>query len=224
MDVERAREFYGLKVPQFRRQLKGMVGRRGRQIVERARALSEEAVARLGADAATARQPRNALEAVRCMEGLFAGEPSPGEVKPPVLARIYEELARRLTDLEPADSVYEQLSEDLKDVNAEAEFNELIRYMTGKDPVTREPTEPDQETRCMAILYSGRDALSVIRKRLKQLRVVYGTNVLQNRAHASDPEEFPEKEREVLGMPASASGESRPCDVERAVNEFYGPQ
>ena len=224
MDVERAREFYGLKVPQFRRQLKGMVGRRARQIVERARALSEEAVARLGADAATARQPRNALEAVRCMEGLFAGEPSPGEVKPPVLACIYEELARRLTDLEPADSVYEQLSEDLKDVNAEAEFNELIRYMTGKDPVTREPTEPDQETRCMAILYSGRDALSVIRKRLKQLRVVYGTNVLQNRAHASDPEEFPEKEREVLGMPASASGESRPCDVERAVNEFYGPQ
>jgi nucleoside diphosphate kinase len=224
MDVDRAREFYGLKVPQFRRQLKGMVGERARRTVERARALSEEAIFRLGADAAAARRPRNALEAVRHMEGLFSGEPSPGEVKPPVLVRIYEELAERLTDLEPPDSVYDQLSEDLKDVNAEAEFNELIRYMTGKDPQTRQPIEPGAQAQCMAILYSGRDALSVIRKRLKQLRAVYGTNVLQNRAHASDPEEFPEKEREVLGMPASASGESRPCDVERVVAEFYGPQ
>jgi nucleoside diphosphate kinase len=223
MDVDRAREFYGLKVPQFRRQLKGMVGKRARQIVERARALCEEAAARLGAQQAAACTPRNALEAVRRLEGLFAGQPSPGEVKPPVLARIYEELAARLTDLNPPDSVFDLLSEDLKDVNAEAEFNELIRYMTGKDPQTREPIEKGQETRCMAILYSGQKALSTIRKRLKELRVVYGTNVLQNRAHASDPEEFPEKEREVLGMPASASGESRPCDVERAVTEFYGP-
>jgi len=76
----------------------------------------------------------------------------------------------------------------------------------------------------MAILYSGENALSVIRKRLKELRAVYGTNLLQNRAHASDPEEFPEKEREVLGMPASANGESRPCDVESVVEEFYGPR
>ncbi len=224
MDVDRAREFYGLKVPQFRRQLKGMVGKRARRIVERARALSEEAVERLGADAATAGRPANALQAVRSMEALFAGEPSPGEVKPPVLDRIYQELAQRLTDLNPSDSFYDQLSEDLKDDNAEAEFNELIRYMSGKDPVTRQPIEPGQTTQCMAILYSGRDALGVIRKRLKQLRAVYGTNVLQNRAHASDPEEFPEKEREILGMPASASGESKPCDVERVVTEFYGPE
>jgi nucleoside diphosphate kinase len=224
MDVNRARDFYGLKLPQFRQQLKGMVGQRARRIVKRARALSDEAIAHLGAEAAVARDPRTALAAVKRMETLFAGELSPGEVKPPVLERIYDELARRLTDLDPPDAVYDELSEDLKDVNAQAEFNELIRYMTGKDPETHEPTEPGQQTRCMAILYSGRGALSVIRKRLKQLRVVYGTNVLQNRAHASDPEEFPEQEREVLGMPASASGESTPCDVERVIAEFHGPQ
>lgn len=74
----------------------------------------------------------------------------------------------------------------------------------------------------MAILYSGPDAMNLIRKRLKELRAVYGTNVLQNRAHASDPEEDPVREREVLGMPASPGGESRPCDVEVAVDEFYG--
>ena len=224
MEVDRAREFYGLKLPQFRRQLKGMVGKRARQIVERARSLSDEAVAHLGADQATARDPRTALAAVRRIEALFAGQPSPGEVKPAVLDSIYDELARRLTDLNPPDALYDQLSEDLKDVNAQAEFNELIRYMTGKDPETQQLLAPGEQTRCMAILYSGRDALSVIRKRLKQMRVIYGTNVLQNRAHASDPEEFPEQEREVLGMPASASGESMPCDVERVVTEFYGVQ
>jgi len=76
----------------------------------------------------------------------------------------------------------------------------------------------------MALLYSGRNALSVVRKRLKELREVYGQNVLQNRAHASDPEEDPEREMDVLGMPTSRRGESRPCDVEQVVDEFYGPE
>jgi hypothetical protein len=74
----------------------------------------------------------------------------------------------------------------------------------------------------MAILYSGASALSVTRKRLKELREVYGQNVLQNRAHASDPEEDPVKETSVLGMPNAPEGESRPCDVERLVDEFFG--
>ncbi len=223
MDVDKAQEFYGLKIPQFRRQLKGMVAERARQIVARARALSEEAVRRLGAPAAEATRPQAALELTRQVERLFADEPEPGQVKPRVVRRIYEELSERLQDLEPQESLYTELAEDLKDVNARAEFNELIRYMTGRDPETREPVESGQEALCMAILYSGDGALGVIRKRLKELRAVYGTNVLQNRAHASDPEEFPEKEREVLGMPASKSGESRPCDLERVVDEFYGP-
>jgi nucleoside diphosphate kinase len=224
MDVDRAEEFYGLKVPQFRRQLKGMVAERAREIVDRARALAEEAVGRFGAPAAAAAEPRNALKAAQRMEELFAREPEPGEVKPHVVDRIYRQLADRLDDLQPDESLYTELAEDLKDANARAEFNQLIRYMTGKDPETRESLEPGEETHCMAILYSGRDALSVIRKRLKELRAIYGTNVLQNRAHASDPEEEPEREREVLGMPASESGETKPCDVEMVVDEFYGPQ
>ena len=75
----------------------------------------------------------------------------------------------------------------------------------------------------MALLYSGPNALGVIRKRLKELREVYGQNVLQNRAHASDPDEDPAREMEVLGMPTATRQESRPCDVEKVVNEFYGP-
>ncbi len=223
LGVERAREFYGLKLPQFREQLKGMVADRARRIVERAQMLAQEAVERLGADPDVALRPANALAAAKKVEDLYGGEPAPGEVKPHVVARLFELLGERLADLQPAETLYEELAEELKELNARAEFDQLIRYMTGKDPATGEPLQPGEETRCMAILYSGRDALSVIRKRLKELREVYGQDVLKNRAHASDPEEDPLKEMAVLGMPTAPQGESKPCDVDKVVTEFYGP-
>jgi hypothetical protein len=77
------------------------------------------------------------------------------------------------------------------------------------------------ETMCMALLYSGENGLKVIRRRLKELREVYGQDVLQNRAHASDPDEDPVREMEVLGMPCAPSGEGRPCSVDRVVTEFF---
>jgi hypothetical protein len=184
--------------------------------------LAHESVEQLGADASVAFRPRNALAAARAAEEVFCREPGPGQVKPPVVERIYAELRGRLTDLQPPESFYEELAEDLKDINAQAEFDELIQYMTGKDPQTGEPLQAGEETHCMALQYSGPDALSVIRKRLKELRNVYGQNILQNRAHASDPEEDPLKELKVLGMPASPEGEARPCDVEHVVDEVYG--
>ena len=73
------------------------------------------------------------------------------------------------------------------------------------------------------MLYSGKNGLKVIRTRLKELREIYGQNILQNRAHASDPEEDPVREVEILGMPSAPGGETRPCDVDRVVSEFYGP-
>ncbi|MCK4284176.1 MAG: hypothetical protein KAX44_07650 [Candidatus Brocadiae bacterium] len=221
---EEAREFYALKLPQFREQLKGMVAQRARQIVHRARVLAREAVDRLGADPAAAFEPASALDVVKAAETLLSREPGPGEVKPAVLERLFEELKRRLRDLDPPDSLYDELAEVLKDANARAEFDVLIQYMTGKDPATGHSLHESEEARCMAILYSGQDALSVIRERLKELRRVYGRNLLQNRAHASDPEEDPIKEMSVLGMSTSPQGESMPCDVEKVVNEFYGPE
>jgi hypothetical protein len=158
------------------------------------------------------------------MEDFLGEEPGPATVKPKVVRRIFEVLAEKIDELDPPDRLYDEIAEELKDLNAQAEFEGLIRYMTGKDPDTGAPVEPGQRTRCMAILYSGDNALSVIRKRLKEMREVYGQNVLQNRAHASDPEEDPVKEVTVLGMPNSPRGESRPCDLERVVNEFLGPE
>ncbi|NIM70658.1 MAG: hypothetical protein GTO48_09465, partial [Xanthomonadales bacterium] len=61
------------------------------------------------------------------------------------MRRIYQELERRLEDLSPPQSLYQELAEDLKDENARAEFDELIRYMTGKDPETGEPLNTGEE-------------------------------------------------------------------------------
>ncbi len=183
--------------------------------------LAQEAE-RMGAGRAV--RPADALAATSRVEELFAGQPQPGEVKPQVVKRVFEALAERLENLQPPDTFYEKLSEELKDLNAQAEFEELIRYMTGRDPLSGKPLQPGEGVRCMALLYSGPKALSVIRKRLKELREVYGQNVLQNRAHASDPAEDPQKEMAVLGMPTAPLGESRPCDVEKVVTEFYGSE
>ncbi len=224
LSVEEAKEFYSAKLDQFREQLKGMVAERARIIVDRARLLGRQAAEEMGAAPETSLQPEAALAAAQRAENLFCTEPGPGEVKTHVVERVYEELGRRLDHLRPPESVYQAVAEELKDLNARAEFDELIRYMTGKEPETGEPLQRREETHCMALLYSGEDALEIIRKRLKALREVYGQNVLQNRAHASDPEEDPLKERRVLGMPTPDREESRPCDVEKVVTEFYGPE
>jgi nucleoside diphosphate kinase len=224
LSVEEAQRFYALKIPQFREQLKGMVAERARRIVQRARALADQAVQRLGANPSAALNLSNALTVAQEAERLFDTRPTAGEAKPEVVARVFCELRARLTSLQPPQSTYDEIAEALKEENARAEFNELIRYMTGKDPATGKPVRAGEETHCMALLYSGPNALSAIRKRLKELREVYGQNILLNRAHASDPEEDPLTEMQLLGMPTAGRSESRPCDVERVVDEFYGPQ
>jgi len=225
LSVEQAREFYGLKLAQFREQLKGMVARKAREIVAKARGLVELAERALGADASALAEPARAIRAVREAGALFGspGESEPGEVKRPVLEELFRVLAERLPGLEPPENFYDEVAEELKDLNARAEFNELIRYMSGADPETGRPMEESGETMCLALLYSGHNALRVIRQRLRDLREVYGRNVLQNRAHASDPDEDPEREMRVLGMPCGSGAEARPCDVEQVVDEFYGP-
>ena len=225
LSVEEASEFYSLKLDQFRRQLKGMVSEKAREIVAKARGLAEVAARNLGADPASDVPAASAIAAVREAESLFGGshQREPGELKERVLAEVFRILAERLDDLQPGEQFYTDLAEELKDLNARAEFDELIRYMSGADPETGQPLEPRAETMCLALLYSAEQGLKTIRSRLKELREVYGQSILRNRAHASDPDEDPVREMEVLGMPCAPGGEARPCDVEQVVDEFYGP-
>ncbi len=224
LSVEEARKFYEAKLPQFRRQLAGMVKEKARSVVKNARELANHAVSECNADPDTACEPARALEMAQQAEHLHKGLEGygPGEIKKAVADKVYEKLAGKLDSLEPDESVYDEVMEELRELNARVEFNELIRYMTGRDPETDEPLSEDRDTVCMALLYSGNGALGKIRRRLKELRKVYGQNVLQNRAHASDPEEDPEKEMRVLGMPNIEGADEAPCDVEQVVREFYG--
>jgi len=224
LGIDKAREFYSLKLAQFRESLKSMIEREAREIVQKARQLAESAVRAFGADPDEAFRPARAIPAAMEAQRLFGirrrGEP--GKVKEPVLTELFRLLPQRLDTLEPDEAVYAELAEQLKDVNAQVEFNELIRYMSGEDPDTGQPIEQGPQTLCMALLYSGKNGLRVIRQRLKELREIYGRNILVNRAHASDPEEDPAKEMQVVGMPCAPGGEARPCDVEQVVSEFYG--
>lgn len=223
LSVEEAKEFYALKLPQFREQLKGMVEWKARDIVNRARKLSVMVADSLRVSPEELPEPRRLIAMAQELEQLYCGaECGPGELKKPVLERLFEMLPDRVQNLEPDESFYSELAEELKDLNAQAEFNELIRYMTGKDPETGQPVDEKGDTVCMALLYSGENALARVRQRLKELRDVYGQSVLRNRAHASDPEEDPLMEMKALGMPNAPGGERRPCDVEQIVSEFYG--
>ena len=226
MSVEEAAEFYSLKRPQFTEQLKDMVEQEARRIVRKARELAQEAVQQVGADPEKAYDVGGALAMARKAEHLYRGaeEYGPGELKKPVLDRLFQVLERKLENLDPADSVYADVAEELKEFNAQVEFGELIKYVTGRDPHTGQSLKGDGEAVCLAILYSGKNALATIRTRLKELRAVYGTDILQNRAHASDPQEDPIREMEVVGMPNVSGGESRPCDVEEVVTQMYGEE
>ncbi len=222
LSVEQAREFYAAKLPQFRSQLKGMVAEKAEDVVNKARSLREGIAHNCGMPLESITPP-DALKLAQTAEYLFSPphECGPGEVKKNVVDKIYESLIGNLSQLQPPESFYEGLAEELKDVNARAEFDELIRYMSGADPRTGQPLEENSDSCCMALLYSGTNAFSSIRRRLKELRDVYGQNILHNRAHASDPDEDPVKETEVLGMPNAPSGEDKPCDLEKIVTEFY---
>jgi len=222
LDVEEAREFYSAKLPQFRSQLKDMVGEEAREAVRTARELADFAVEHMGAPEDVACEPEKALRLVQKVDERYNSRAEPGHLKKPVADRMFSEMADRLTDLDPNPSFFDELTEDLKELNAQTEFEELIRYMTGRDPQTGQKVNPEEETVCLALLYSGENALDRIRKRLKELRQVYGQNALQNRAHASDPEEDPLKEMEVVGMPNTEAGRSGSCDVEQVVTEFFG--
>ncbi|MDG6027112.1 MAG: nucleoside-diphosphate kinase [Candidatus Brocadia sp.] len=106
----------------------------------------------------------------------------------------------------------EQLSEQLKDMNAMNEFNKIVQYMTGLDPAKSSPADKKKPgtARCLALLYRGPDAISKIRNILGptdskkgepgKVRRIYGEDIMKNAAHASDAVENAERERKIIGL------------------------
>jgi nucleoside diphosphate kinase len=101
----------------------------------------------------------------------------------------------------------------LKDKNARCEFNQIVRYMTGRDPDTetspQEMAAPGRST-CLALLYRGENAIAKIRERLGPtnpkeaaggtVRSDYGSDLMRNGAHASDSPENALRERRIIGL------------------------
>lgn len=122
----------------------------------------------------------------------------------------------------------EQLSEQLKDMNARHEFNKIVQYMTGFDPEKASQADKVKPgtARCLAILYRGPDAILKIRNILgptnsKQgepgkIRRIYGEDIMKNAAHASDAVENAERERKIIGL---FDNKGR-CDLKELIENY----
>lgn len=119
-----------------------------------------------------------------------------------------------------------ELSERLKHLKAEQEFNKILHFITGKNPqeVPREEWEKPGEEKCLALVYEGREAIGRIRRVLGEtnpeeatpgtVRKDFGHDVIRNGAHASDSPQAAEREIQIVGI-----GED---DIKEIVEKYYG--
>ncbi len=122
----------------------------------------------------------------------------------------------------------QQLSEQLKDMNAMHEFNKIIQYMTGLDPekVNSADKKKPGTARCLALLYRGPDAIRKIRNILGptdskkgepgKVRRIYGEDIMKNAAHASDAVENAERERKIIGLLDNQG----PCELKELIGNY----
>lgn len=129
---------------------------------------------------------------------------------------VQNRLRERLGDafsFELADEDYAAMTDLLKDKNADCEFNQIVEYMTGRDP-HKETSEkakksPGRST-CLALCYRGVEAIAKIRERLGPtdpdkaeggtVRWDYGSDLMRNGAHASDSPDNAIRERKIVGL------------------------
>jgi nucleoside diphosphate kinase len=125
---------------------------------------------------------------------------------------------------------YAAMTDLLKHKNAECEFNQIVQYMTGRDPYTETSPEvaaaPGRST-CLALCYRGANAISLIRERLGPtdpgkaeggtVRSDYGSDLMRNGAHASDSPENAARERKIVGLAGD-----EPSAEAQMINEYLG--
>jgi len=149
------------------------------------------------------------------------------KLKPEVVQRLKQILGRAL-EFSITDEQYRAISDILADNNAEFEFNRIVHYMSGRDPVGMsddEKQQPGKET-CLALLYQGIDAIRKIRKTLGAtnpeqaspgtVRSVYANDLMRNAAHASDSPENALREREIVDLLET----ERTCDIKETIDAY----
>ncbi len=134
------------------------------------------------------------------------------KLKPSLAKRIGAALSPAL-DFPVEGKMDEKFADDLKDLNAQHEFDRIVEYMTGINPSTiKNPKDKKKPgtAKCLALLYCGIDAIQKIREILgvtdpqkaadATVRSIYGYDLMRNAAHASDSLENAESERKIVGL------------------------
>ncbi|MFQ5862203.1 MAG: nucleoside-diphosphate kinase [Candidatus Brocadiales bacterium] len=133
-------------------------------------------------------------------------------LKPSVAKKLGESLSHTF-DFPLENKILDKLADDLKDLNAQCEFNRIVGHMTGINPssvTTPKDRKKPGTAKCLALLYRGINAIDKIRTILGvtdpskaadvTVRGIYGYDLMRNAAHASDSPENAERERKIVGL------------------------
>lgn len=149
----------------------------------------------------------------------------------PLVAEKLREAFKSALSFTVSEDIIQRIVNELKGLNAEAEFNAIVRYMAGLDP-SRVP-DPDEKKKpgtekSLALLYQGVDAVKKIRNILgatdpqkaaaATVRSIYGRGLMENAAHASDSVESAERERKIIGL----WNNEGPCDIKEMIEKYLG--
>ncbi|NQT85679.1 nucleoside-diphosphate kinase [bacterium] len=125
------------------------------------------------------------------------------------------------------DGVVEQTAASLIGAKADFEVDQIVEYMTGRNP-SRLASEEERSlpgaAMCLALLYKGVNAIAKIRERLGatnpdkaepgSIRDVFGFDIMHNAAHASDSVGSAERERKIVGL----WDDPAPCDIKQIID------
>ena len=104
------------------------------------------------------------------------------------------------------------IGEEIHRIVAECQFNQLVKFMTGRD---RTITPADEKNapglvRCLALVYQGVDAVKKIRAivgttdpgkaEVATVRKEFGRDIMINAAHASDSPENARREIKIINF------------------------
>ncbi|MBN1941995.1 MAG: nucleoside-diphosphate kinase [Phycisphaerae bacterium] len=123
----------------------------------------------------------------------------------------------------------EKIAEMFAERNAICEFNKIVEYMTGLNPagVAEKDKATASNTRCLALLYEGVNAVEKVRAVLGStdpskaepgtVRSDFGRDLMRNGAHASDSPENAMRERRIVGL--ADDSERDACDFAEIIRD-----
>lgn len=146
------------------------------------------------------------------------------KLKEKVTNEIRDALTERL-DLELPEDVAAKIGDLVGPVFGDQQFGNIVEFMTGCRPECGSSEERRQagRERCLALVYSGRNAVSIIRSILGPtdptkagtgtVRRELGKDIMINAAHASDSVENAEREMKIIDFKDNC--------IKRIVDKYY---